>query len=241
MSKNSGLSAAAAATVIGLASGAAHAQDAVMSTQAAPPEAERVDYFSQRVSAPRNAFELTVGTGYTQGFGMLQSGVGLPDVAQPGLAVDVGAGLRLDPHWAISALGEYQELTAERADSARGLTAGLGASYHFVPYSRTDPWLQLAAGYRMLWEPTANQPTVLTHGFQLARLTGGIDIRASRDVAIAPMIGADMNMFFWQNAGNGSVAIADPRLNTFVFAGLQGRFDFAGTREGGPMSEVAKR
>jgi hypothetical protein len=42
------------------------------------------------------------------------------------------------------------------------------------------------------------------------------------------MLGADMNMFLWERAMT-SRAIDDVRLNTFVFAGIQGRIDIGGT------------
>jgi hypothetical protein len=188
---------------------------------------ETRNYFEQKVAAPTRALELSVGTGYTQGFGMLAKGVGMPDVVRPGIAFDLGAAYRIDPHWAIGLTGQYQELTSERATGARGLTSGVAAAYHFAPYVRSDPWLQLGAGYRLLWE-TNNAPatTVLTHGFQLAKLTAGLDVRFTEDVAVSPVVGADLNVFLWQDAGN-SVAISDPRVNTFVFAGVQGRFDIA--------------
>jgi hypothetical protein len=192
---------------------------------------ERTSYFDQRIAAPRQAFEITVGTGYTQGLGMFQAGVDMDRVATPGLGVDLGLGYRIDPRWAISVNGQYQELTAERAVGARGMTGNLAGTYHFSPYTRTDPWLSLATGYRMFWERNAGAaPNVLTHGFQLAKLSAGLDFRVDKDIALAPMIGADVNMFLWQDV-TGNVALADPRVNTFVYAGLQARFDMTSKHE----------
>lgn len=198
-------------------------------TRVAP---EREEYLSQHVPAPRRALELSVGTGYTQGFGMLQQGVGLPDVATPGLAVDVGVGARLAPRWSVGLTGQYQELNAERATAARGLTTGIAGTFHIAPYVRSDPWVQLGAGYRMLWERQLANSNVnlLSHGFELAKLTAGFDLWLNEDIAIAPIASADLNMFLWQDGGN-NVAIANPRLSTFVMAGLQGRFDIAATHE----------
>ena len=39
------------------------------------------------------------------------------------------------------------------------------------------------------------------------------------------MIGVDVTMFAFQDSGDLSAVINDRRLSTFVFAGLQGRFD----------------
>ncbi len=193
--------------------------------QTTPSAGEEPSYLQQHVDAPIKALELSVGTGYTQGFGMLQGGVALPDVVTPGIAVDLGVGYRIDPHWSIGLAGQYQELTAERASGARGLTAGINAAYHLSPYTRADPWVQLGTGYRLLWETHPDPaPNLLTHGFELAKLTVGMDIRVDKDVAIAPVIGADLNLPLWQNNGP-QVALNDPRVSTFVFAGVQGRFD----------------
>jgi outer membrane protein W len=186
----------------------------------------------QGVAAPSQAFELTVGTGYTQPFGELRRGLGMPQVAREGIGVDVGAGYRADPHWGLSIGGQYQELNAQNnVDAARGLAFTLAAQYHIVPQARLDPWVEIGTGYRMLWQVTGNNnPTVLNHGFELARARAGFDLRISPDVAIAPVVGADATVFLWQDAGDGSVAIADPRVSTFIFAGLQGRLDVGGTK-----------
>lgn len=198
-----------------------------------PAAPEREEYLMQHVPAPRRALELSVGTGYTQGFGLMQRGVGMPEVARPGLAVDIGAGARLAPRWSVGLTGQYQELSAERANAARGLTAGLAGTFHIAPYVRSDPWLQLGTGYRMLWEReigNASGANLLTHGIQLAKLTAGFDLRVNEDIALAPIASADLNLFLWQDGGR-NVAIADPRLSTFVMAGLQGRFDVAAVHE----------
>lgn len=204
-------------------------------TGEAQPEGEQRSYFNQYVDAPTKAFELSVGTGYTQGFGNLQSGVAMKDVITPGFAVDLGLGYRIDPHWMVGLAGQYQEFVAERSSGARGLTADLAAAYHFSPYMRVDPWLQLASGYRLLWETQPDPtPNLLSHGFELAKLTLGFDIRVDKDVAIAPVIGADLTLPLWQSVGGGnSVAINNPSVSTFIFAGLQGRFDVTNTHESG--------
>lgn len=192
----------------------------------------------KEVAAPKQAFELDVSTGYTQGFGMLNQGVGMPDVADAGIGVGVGAGYRINPRWSISLQGQYQELNADRGTSARGATGTLAAQYHFRPEQRLDPWAELGAGYRFLWENNAlQQDTLLTHGIQLVRARVGADIRVSPDVALGPFIGADLNTFLGQE-GN---TIDNPRLSTFVLAGLQGRFDIGGTRTTGTAPAIAAR
>ena len=198
--------------------------------QQAQPDIAEHSYFSAPVQAPKQAFELTIGSGYTQGFGLLQSGVAMVDVVRPGITLDVGAAYRANPHWSFGATTQYQEIYAQRANSARGFAAGLDATYHLMPFVRTDPWLQVGTGYRMLWEAYSQQPDLVTHGFELGRVVAGVDLHASEDIALSPVIGADLDMFVWQDGGAGAVAIKEPRASTFIFAGLQGRIDIGGTR-----------
>jgi hypothetical protein len=180
------------------------------------------------LDAPRNALELSVATGYTQGFGQLRANVGLPSVISAGVGLDLGVGWRISPRWAVLWTGEYQEFTAERSSHAGGLTNTLGVQYHFAPTQRTDPWAELGAGYRFLWETSAFAPTLYTHGFQLVHVRLGLDFRANEQIALGPIIGADATMFRYQDGPYFSAYIPDARVSTFIYAGIQGRFDIGG-------------
>ena len=224
-------------TALLAAASTAGAQQATFGAQA---PSEQKNWFMQDVRAPKHALELTLGTGYTQGFGMLESGVGVPDALRSGIGVQLGAAYRFNPQWSLGASGQYQEIYAQRANAARGLTAGLDGTFHVMPYTRTDPWISLGAGYRSLWEVYSSQSDRLTHGFQLARASVGVDIKASDDVAIAPVIGGDLDTFIWHNSNGSTTAISEPRVSTFVFAGIQGRVDVLGRREP-TVLQTAKR
>jgi hypothetical protein len=115
----------------------------VIPTIASAQDAERT-WTQRTVPAPSQAFEATVGTGYTQPFGLLRSGVGMPDVAKAGIGIDAAVGYRIDPHWGLSVGGQYQELNAQNADASRGAAFTFAAQYHIVPTTRLDPWLELA-------------------------------------------------------------------------------------------------
>lgn len=199
---------------------------------------ERRNYFQQEVPAPSNALEITVGTAYNQPFGMLQEGVGMPSVANGGIAVDLGVGYRVNPRWGIIGHAQYFDLDAERSLGARGATFGASAQYHFAPGNRVDPWAELGAGYRFMWEdrqsPASN---LLSHGPQLARARVGVDFRVSPDLAIGPVVGADATLFLGQDAAQAR-AIDNPGVATFIFAGIQGRGDILGTT---PQRQVAGR
>lgn len=191
-------------------------------------EAQEKSYLARSMPSHAKALELVAATGYTQGFGQLDRATGLPSVARAGIGVDVGAGYRVNPRWGVAVTGQYQEFQTERADATRGFAGSVAAQVHLDPNLALDPWLELGAGYRALWEtrPVGTQD-VLTHGVQVARARVGLDVRVSPELAIAPVVGADATVFLWQDAGT-TIAIADPRFSTFVFAGLQGRFDIGG-------------
>jgi hypothetical protein len=192
------------------------------------PAADREEYLSRHVPAPWRALELSLGTGYTQGFGMLESGVGMPRVVTPGMAFDLGLAWRPNARWSFGFAAEFQELTAQRSNAARGATAGPVATLHFSPFRTSDPWVSLGAGYRMLWEaPAVPAPNVVSHALSLAKVQAGIDFFVTDGVVLAPVVGADVDVFLWQSV-SGSATIADPRASTFVFAGAQGRFEITG-------------
>jgi hypothetical protein len=185
--------------------------------------------------AGAQALELAAATGYTQGFGTLESGVGMPRVARAGVGVDASVGYRIEPHYGISFGAQYQELQAERDDAARGLVWSLALQYHIDPNVRLDPWVELGSGYRLFWlEPFGTGPRVLLHGPQLVRVRVGLDVRVSREVAIAPVVGADTTMFVFRDDVT-MRAIPEPTLSTFVFAGLQGRIDIGATPRSIPV------
>jgi hypothetical protein len=77
-------------------------------------------------------------------------------------------------------------------------------------------------------------------GMDWAKLRIGVDYRIDRAIAISPVIGADLTTFFSQSTptSNGFASISSPTVNTFVFAGLQGRFDIP---TGAGASQVASR
>lgn len=221
------LAIAATVTCVAALTGSAHAQMAETSTVTPSYEA-----------APRNAVEITVGAGYTQGLGQIQKGGSnnINDVANGGLGVDIGLGYRFTPNLALAIDGQYQELstanTTNTASSARGAAFGIDGSYHFNPTRRFDPWVRVGTGYRLLWSVPSAGTNMLFHGFDLVRGAVGVDIKNTADFAIGPMIGADLNTFLWQRPEGGKNAnISDPRVNTFVYGGVQGRWDLGGTRE----------
>jgi hypothetical protein len=188
-----------------------------------------------RQRAPHQATELNIELGYTQGFGSVgtaQKGK-LGDVAGAGVGVGLGVGYRATPHASVGFSGQFQEFNAGSSKGkARGATMGVEASYHMLPFNYLDPWAAGGVGYRLLWDlPEGPNNDRLLHGVELAKLKIGLDVRASKDIALGPVVGADLSMFLFNNpegpAGN---AMLTPRVSTFVYGGLQGRFDIGGRR-----------
>ena len=218
--------------------GIAAALAALVSAGATPAFAQTTEsgYLGTPVRAPKNAFELGVNTGYTQGFGALTRRVPLGSLAGPGFAAGLDLGYRVSPGFSIGVAGQYQGFSASSAlptgTVVRGASVDLQGTLHGAPYSRVDPFVTIGAGYRALWEvPTGIAPTIMTHGFELAKLQLGLDLRVSESVAIAPVIGAGVDMFVWENTEGAETAqLRNRGASGFVFAGVQGRFDHGGAR-----------
>lgn len=186
--------------------------------------------------APNNAFELRLATGYTQGLGNIAPGMHVIGVAGAGISGTLDLDYRVNPFWSIGGEAQYQEFTRENNNGARGLAMNIGVTGHFAPFRRVDPFVRLGSGYRLLW--VVNQlgspnTTYYYNGFQFLAGQIGVDFRMSRDVAFAPVIGADLQAFFWQD---GTTALSSGQLSSFVYAGLQGRFDMGGNAPQTPIA-----
>jgi hypothetical protein len=178
----------------------------------------------QPLPAPSNSFELRFGTGYTQGFGNIQPGDSINSVAGAGIGLGIDLDYRIDPRMSAGLESQYQEFATRNNGGSRGLALNVGVTAHGSPDRAGDPWLRLGTGYRMLWDVHPNGAlgtTIMYHGIDVATLKVGYDFRPSADVAIAPVVGADLQTFIWRDAATLSPA----QVGTFIYAGIQGRFD----------------
>jgi hypothetical protein len=200
---------------------------------------------SDALAPASDSVELTVGTGYAQGFGDIAANrPNLTDVAQPGGSVQIGVGYRVIPQLSLGVYGTGAMFSrGDQVDSSSNLysaTAGVEAAWHFLPSAnQLDPWVSLGTGWRGYWIH-GDQGTTSLQGLQLAKLQAGLDYRVTRDIAISPVIGADLSMFLSESTpfASGFSNITDPKVNTFLFGGLQGRFDIP---VGSDSSRVASR
>lgn len=224
---------------------AQQAQQAQLSplTQQSTLDSERLPRGT--IKAPSKAFEIQVNTGYAQGFGPRIPGRGnLPATSldRPGMGAGLGLAYRATPHASVGVVGTYSMQDSAKGAQLRNATAGLDATYHVSPFRRFDPYVSIGAGYRMLWDNPANGRDTFAHGFQLGRAAVGVDVRVNKDIAIAPTIGGDLDMFLWQTgAGQTNATIKNPKVNGYLFAGVSGRFDLGGNRQGPPTTYMGRR
>jgi hypothetical protein len=204
---------------------------------AQPESPDTTTGFDHEVPAVKNALEIGVATGYTQGGGKLGGNMGnLEDISGPGGGVELDLGYRIIPELSVGAYGTFSK--SQHGDSIAsstdvlGATAGVQAAWHFRPDRSVDPWVSLGGGWKGLWlDPSTGKDTSL-QGLDLARLQLGADYRISKDIAIAPVIGGSLSMFVSQDSPmtNDLSEINDKKVNFTGFAGLSGRFDLGGTR-----------
>jgi hypothetical protein len=188
---------------------------------------------SERSLAPAaHAVELTIATGYEQAFGNVASGQpSFTDIAQAGGAVEASVGYRLMPQLTLGAYGSGGIFgrggSVDASTNLYTATAGAKADWHFLPSAHDlDPWVSLGTGWRGYWL-NANQGTTSLQGWEIAKLEVGLDYRVDQAAAIGPVVGIDVSTFFTQStpSSGGFSNVSNPQANTFVFAGLQGRFD----------------
>jgi hypothetical protein len=199
---------------------------------------------SRSLSPATHDVEMTIGTGYEQGFGNVGSGQpALTDIGTAGGAVQVGVGYRLIPQLTLGVYGSGAMFgRGDQVDPSTNLysaAAGVQADWHFLSAGHEiDPWLSLGSGWRGYWAH-GDQGTTSMQGMELAKLQIGVDYRVDEAVAIGPVVGVDLSTFFTQSTptAGGFSNISNPNVNTFLFAGLQGRFDIPT----GKSSQVASR
>ncbi len=202
---------------------------------AAPLYAQEVSVTPESPSAkiaPNNAFELTLGGGYAQGWGGIGSGQrDLTDLTSGGGELQLGLGWRIDPRFMVGVYGTggyYATRTATSGANIWTATAGVQGNYHFMPMNEWDPWIGLSSGWRGMWIHDIG--TDSWHGLDVAKLTAGVDYRVSSQFAISPYASAGLTTFLTQKfAGQSEFSnVHSPDVNVWLAAGIQGRFDIGG-------------
>jgi hypothetical protein len=219
---------------------------AVLVPSVAQAEADQGAKSKSDAVAPMRAWELTLGQGYSQGFGRANDGAHLTDYARGGFSPQLGFGYRIDPRLFVGVYAEGTRYSASKklpdGSTAYGAAFGAQVNWHFMPFSRLDPWIALGSGGRAYWIDSSHGPAQALYGVDIARVRVGVDYRLGPSTRIGPMLGATMTSFVTQDtAGSDPVDIDKPGLSTFVFAGMQGRFDIGGARVTAERPRVASR
>jgi hypothetical protein len=215
-------------------------------------EVRQPSYFEREMAAPQRAFELGVSGMYNQGSGNLTdtasptaaSGRRIQDVAGAGVGAELDLGYRFIPELAAGAFvsaAEYNREVQPTGTNVRSLTAGLQGQWFFRPFTTVNPWLGLATAYRGHWVVPETGGTTQRHGWEVARLQLGLDLRASEEVSVGPYIGGGVDVFFSEKTpGAAARNLAGPPAAGFFGAGILGRFDLGGTYSRSPTLVAAR-
>jgi hypothetical protein len=208
------------------------ATTAILTGSAALALAEPGETPARHIPAIDNAIEIAVSTGYAGGMGDIDSASQIDDVAGAGAHVELQAGYRIDPRFALAAYGSITDhsdgdkLSGTNNDVFTA-TTGLMATWHFSPTTDTDPWLSFGAGVRYMKvdaQSATDQRDLF--GIDAARVQAGIDFRVTPTFAIGPVLGASLTKFVWDKRMDDEWnEIEDRDLNVHFNAGLMGRFD----------------
>jgi hypothetical protein len=197
--------------------------------------------------APQGALELTLGNGYSQGFGSPDSRTQtLTDQTRGGLSTQLGINLRLTPRWAVGSYFEGSRYFAAggQPDGTVGYGAAFGmqVQWHLAPFSRIDPWLGLGTGWRGYWLDLPEGHESL-HGYDVLRLRLGADYKLGPSTSVGPMLGATLTLFDTRRDAvtEETRSTRDPEVTAFLFAGIQGRFAIGGDRVSESTRRLAKR
>jgi hypothetical protein len=205
-------------------------------------EVAQPNFFQKSMLAPDRAFELNLSTAYNQGWGDLTDstsnagiafGRKVQDVAGAGIAFEVDLGFRSAPRFSAGLYGTVTLFT-NQIDSpgieVRSLTAGVQGTWYSLPFRALSPWLTLGTGYRAFWIIPDIGGNTLRQGWEAARLQIGTDFRLSKEVAVAPFVGGDLNIVFTETLpGGASRSPTGPPVFFTFTAGILARFDAGGT------------
>jgi Autotransporter beta-domain len=188
-------------------------------------------YWDRTLPVPRRALELTLSTSLVAGLGQAADHANdhVSQTVNSGTSFQLGVGYRASPAWMLGVSTAYEPYDKGPADSSatktEGAVARAGVTYHFSPSSRTAPWVSGGAGYRWLRETGTAASKHDFHGFELANLATGLDLRVAPRVAFGPALGVAINALLW----DGSHFTAEQNLSVFWYLGVQARVDLAGS------------
>jgi hypothetical protein len=222
--------------------------------EASAQEVGQPSYFHRQMAAPTQAFEIGVSGLYNQGWGNLTdsssilaptTGRQIQDFGGAGIGAEVDLGYRAMPQASVGVFAQGSEYDRDSqlasGTNVRSLLAGIQGSWHVRPFRSLDPWVSLGSAYRGYWIVPEVGGITSHQGWEIARLQIGLDMRASREIAIAPYVSGGIDVFFSEKLPNTNSRNLDPvPVSGWFGAGLMGRFDVGG-RYVAPVSSVEAR
>jgi hypothetical protein len=185
--------------------------------------------------APSRALEIGFAVGYTQPFGELPADIRRYGLIGAGGAFAVELGYRVDPHWSVSSWSQVHESLGNAAPSGSlgvlGLATAAQCTHRFSPFESTSPLLTFGVGYRALWLLPSGADSVSFHGLELGKVSAGFDLfKPNAMMSFGALIGFDLTLLMFEDAGRGLRLLDDPRPVSFVFAAVAVSFDVGGER-----------
>ena len=198
--------------------------------------------------APVGAVELTMGNGFSQGFGSAaRDELDIGDLSSGGFSTQLGIGYRMSPHlmigWYLEGSRYYSGSAVPDGTVNYSAAMGVQATWHFRPFARIDPWASVGTGARGHWVNLPNAQGSDMYGVDVLRLRVGADYKLGPSTSIGPMLGASFaTLLAVDDSPTSSLhEIDSPGMSTFVFAGVQGRFEIGGKRVAADGVNVASR
>jgi hypothetical protein len=199
-------------------------------------------YFQKQMAAPTQAFEIGAAGLYNQGWGNLTDatsplattrGRRVQDIGGAGIAGELDLSYRFMPQMSAGVFGQISEYDPDTAlasgTNVRSLLAGIQAAWHVRPFHSVDPWVTLGSAWRGHWIVPEVGGITSHQGWEVARLQLGVDMRATREIALAPFVGGGLDLFFTEKFPNLDHTNLSPVPVAFYFsAGIMGRFDIGG-------------
>jgi hypothetical protein len=205
-------------------------------------EAGQPSYFQKQMAAPTQAFEIGVAGLYNQGWGNLTDsssilaptfGRRIQDIGGPGIGGELDLGYRFAPQMSAGVFGQISEYDPDQrllsSTNVRSLIAGIQGTWYFRPFRALNPWSSLGSAWRGHWIVPEVGGITSHQGWEVARLMIGLDMRAAREIAIAPFVSGALDLWFSEKLPNTNSRNLDPVPASFYFgAGIAGRFDLGG-------------
>jgi len=198
-----------------------------------------IDLYTPPPSAPEEApeppahgpggFELGARLDAQLPLGEAFSGTSLKSLASGQAALQLDAGWRVSPRWALGAFVRYgiafvNGCTQDVSCSANDLRVGVEGQLHLRPGAAVDPWIGLGAGYEWfsLSSSTSAVSTDVTfQGPTFALLDVGADLRLGDHAALGPYLEASAGQLRSTESGD----LAGKRAHLWVGLGVRGWFD----------------